>query len=404
MVSGGTAGFMYNTAGIFLGPVSEEIGCSVTQLSMWFTFVGIAGAICLPFVGKALTKYNIRVLLTVCSAIILLAYGLMSVYTEYWMWWISGAVIGGAGAFVCFVPAPVILSQWFAKKTGLVIGIAMAMSGIIGAIFNPVLSLLIQNPEIGWRGAYQIAAIIGVIMVIPSTTLILRFKPADKGLKPYGYEEKPSIESGASTVGKSFEESGIAVGDALKNPSFYLLLIAFALLAVFTSLSQLFPSYAGSVEALGSTIGAAMVSIVMVANILLKLGFGAMADKMGALKAAAFSISLLVASYIFLYISTGNAIPAFIGAACFGVGPAFFSAGVPIVTRAIYGNKDYAKIYSYMMTAMALVGAFGLTVLSLLAGLLGGFSNLFLFSMGFTILILILIVVAFMSAKKIKTE
>jgi MFS family permease len=402
LVFGGTVGIFFNCAGIFFDSITSELGFGIPELSFWFTTNGIAASIALPFVGRTLPKVNVRVLMTVCAAVQLTAYGLMSTYTEPWMWWISGAFIGGLGAFVMFVPIPVILSQWFAKKTGLAIGIAMSCAGIVGAVLNPVLTALIQNPEFGWRKTYLVALVIGAVMVLPSTIFIIRFKPSDKGLKPYGYEEQPAA-SAAPDAGQDVIQTGVFVKDALKSPSFYLLTIAFALSSVFANITQLFPTFAAGVG-FDVTVGATMVSAVMVMTILFSFAFGAVSDRFGSMKSTVLSLVLVVVSYVLLLICTGNVVLALIGAALGGIASAFYSAGVPIVVRSVYGNRDYGKIFSYLSITMTLVGAFGLTILSFLSGALGGFNNLFLVCIGGMIFILILIVCAFRSAKKLPSE
>ncbi|MEH7381667.1 hypothetical protein V7138_14490 [Bacillus sp. JJ1533] len=56
---------------------------------------------------------------------------------------------------------------------------------------NPIISSSIEN--FGWRNAYLIMAGIVLLLVLPFTLFVNNFKPADIGLKPFGYEENSQV-------------------------------------------------------------------------------------------------------------------------------------------------------------------------------------------------------------------
>jgi len=415
LMAGGSAGIIYNAAGIFFHPITSELGFTTTKLAFWFMANGLAMVVALPFVGSTLPKVNVRVILTAAGAIVLTAYAAMSFYHQAWQWWISGAIIGSAGAFIMFVPIPVILSQWFAKRTGMAIGIAMSFMGITPAILNPVLTNFINT--IGWRPTYLIAAAIGAVMVFPSTIFLIRFKPADKGLKPYGYEEgaeaaAPVSHHGASATSGATDgqpKRGITVKKALASPAFYILMISFAFMTLVAGVGQLLPSFASSVFSVSmgakeaAIFGSTMVSVSLISNILFKLIFGGASDKLGALPSSLVTLAIIVTAFLVLYFTGGSATLALIGAALVGVAPAFYSVGTPIVVRAIFGDLDYAKIYSYLSMGVNVAGAFTLPTMAFMAQTFH-FANTFLIAAGVIVFVIFALTFAFQLSKKFNRQ
>ena len=87
----------------------------------------------------------------------------MGQFNAVWQWYVAGAVLGVAAAFAFLLPAPVMIGNWFKKKAGLAMGIAMACSGIGGAVMNPLGGALIQS--LGWRPTYAVLALIAAVLV-----------------------------------------------------------------------------------------------------------------------------------------------------------------------------------------------------------------------------------------------
>lgn len=97
------------------------------------------------------------------------------------------------------------IGNWFKKKAGLAMGIAMACSGIGGAVMNPLGGALIQS--LGWRPTYAVLALIAAVLVLPFSLLVMKFKPADPR-DAYGADEVEDTpaSSGAETA------SGVSAG------------------------------------------------------------------------------------------------------------------------------------------------------------------------------------------------
>ena len=156
----------------------------------------------------------------------------------------------------------------FRTKVGLMIGICSAASGIGGMIFNPIGGSIIAGH--GWRAAYFAFGGLILLGVTPLIGLLLRNRPEEKGLPPYG--QKEASADNLASVGKS--DSGTDYSAAVRMPAFYAVMIfAFIMMAVST-LNLFIPKYvmiSGFTEVEASLAAAAVMAGVTGGKLLLGL-------------------------------------------------------------------------------------------------------------------------------------
>ena len=94
-----------------------------------------------------------------------------------------GVVVGiGSGATALVLGATVV-ARWFAARRGLVIGVLTASTATGQLIFLPVLASLVDN--YGWRAVSLTVAGVALALM-PVVALLMRDRPQDIGLAPYG--------------------------------------------------------------------------------------------------------------------------------------------------------------------------------------------------------------------------
>ena len=149
MLQAGSLGMIHNCRGIFFAPVIRDLGFGMGAFTFFMLFFGVFSCLILPFMGRLFARVNIRLLLSGASIVFAGTAAAMGLFHSLPAFYIAGAVQGLAGAFLMFFPAPLILGNWFKKKSGLAIGISSACSGIAGMIGNPVCNAVIER--FGWR-------------------------------------------------------------------------------------------------------------------------------------------------------------------------------------------------------------------------------------------------------------
>lgn len=132
------------------------------------------------------------------------------------MWqWYAGSILVGVGiGFNTNALIYILTMNWFKVKTGTILGIAMALTSVTGAIAIPIVSYLIQTYS--FRSAYLAIAAIAFIFV-PISMFVVRYQPSDVGLRPYGEDEAAAMNTAAAAPAKS---GGVPTNRAVRNPAF----------------------------------------------------------------------------------------------------------------------------------------------------------------------------------------
>ena len=369
-------GLVMSCAGIFYKPVSEELGVDVGKFGLYMSLNFLFSTLTLSFAGKLLEKYSARVILTLCSAMIAATFMMMSLFSAVWQFYVTGAVFGIMLAFLLYLGFPTLLNRWFKTRMGFFIGICSAGSGIGGVLFNPLAGFLIT--EYGWRMTYLIFGIIIMVIVTPILGLLLRDYPEDKGLKPYGESELSDTVPSRSD-GKQSTGDGIEYARAVRMPIFYGLIVFAFLMNATATLNVFVPTYMQ--EILFSVEQASFVaSAVMVGKVLL-----GMINDRSTLYGILTTIGLGILGLVLLLMGHIGITLSIIGGFLFGWAYAGVSVQTPMLVRSVFGNKNYARIYSNVSMAIAIGGAIAAGGWGLLADVT---SYGFIFIVGIVFLVL----------------
>lgn len=345
-------GLVMSCAGIFYKPVSEELGVDVGKFGLYMSLNFLFSTLTLSFAGKLLEKYSARIILTLCSGVIAATFMAMSQFGAVWQFYVAGGVFGITLAFLLYLGFPTLLNRWFKTRMGVFIGICSAGSGIGGVLFNPLAGFLIT--EYGWRMTYLIFGVVIMVIVTPVLGLFLRDYPKDKGLKPYGESILSDTVSTPSYETQS-AESGIEYAHAIKMPIFYGLVVFAFLMNATATLNVFVPTYMQ--EILYSVEQASFVaSAVMVGVTVGKVLLGMINDR-SILYGILTTIGLGISGLVLLLMGHIGITLSIIGGFLFGWAYAGVTVQTPMLVRSVFGNKNYARIYSNVSMAIAIGGA-----------------------------------------------
>lgn len=339
-------GLMVNTQGLFLVPIGKELKFSRSQLSLMLTIQGIAGMVAMPVVGKMFSKIKSKYMLTGSFAIIAGGYILLSKCSQLYMFYLVAIVIGLAMPAAMIAPS-ILLANWFEKKLGFTMGIAMALSGIAGAIFNPLVSSIIL--KYGWRTAYVFIAIAALIIVLPFTLFIVQFKPSDKGLLPYGVDESNKA------AGKSVEQTGMTAKEAYHTAPFYMFCIAMIVLQAVAGLVQHVSAHVVN-EGFPLTVGATVVSGIMLGAAAGKFIIGFLLDKVPSKLVVIVYGSIGFVGWLGLNLALSSQLLVASGFVL-GLGQALMLVALPFFIRKVFGTREYSSILSIVSVCGSLASA-----------------------------------------------
>ncbi len=223
-----------NTFSVFYPTIVEEFGWGRGSTALMFSISVIVYGLASPLAGSLIDRFKSRLILSLGACILGVGVALCSLATAQWHFFIFYGGIAAIGlSLVGWAPLTTIISNWFVKRRGLIIGILAA--GFGGSLISaPIAQLLISS--FGWQKAYIIVGVFPIAIIVPLCILFIRRSPQDKGLLPDGETQKPAQRRNPDkpqTGEGKWAATTWTLSRAMKTYQFWLLfLIAFFLLGL----------------------------------------------------------------------------------------------------------------------------------------------------------------------------
>jgi MFS family permease len=174
----GSGPILIFSSGVFLKPVSAELGVTRGDLSSALMLAALCTAVTLPFFGWLLDRVGTRRVMMpgiVLYGLAVAAFGLMQAQPVFVIPLIY-AVVGVTGSVQTPIAYAAVVTQWFDRERGLALGIATAGVGLGVALLPPFLAMLIG--AFGWRYAYLGLGIAVLVLAWLPVALFVREPPS----------------------------------------------------------------------------------------------------------------------------------------------------------------------------------------------------------------------------------
>ena len=182
--------------GIFVDTWGSEWEVNVSSISLAASIGWLVNGLANPILGQLSDKYGPKIVMGFCSLIVSLSSILVATsYNVFTLSFYYGFLISfatGTGG-----PLGIILSRWFARRRGVAMGAVMAGGSIGSLFFIPLLTFIAINYS--WELAWVVVGLFGLIVVVPSSIIVLKNTPSDLNLS-----EEDSKKDNLDTA----EESG----------------------------------------------------------------------------------------------------------------------------------------------------------------------------------------------------
>lgn len=352
LIRGFAGGGVNMTAGLFLTPVSRELGVGIGTLSLYLSVSSVVTVLWLPTAGKLVSRCPVRVLAPVAAAfqgLSFAAYGLLRHVAGWYLLAVTQAM--GAAVLVSLL-GPILINRWFPRSTGSVLGVLMAFVWLFAAVLQPTASHLIEAS--GWRTAYLTVGIAAFTVETAAALLLLRDRPP---------EGQPSSADSGTVAPENPLAVEIPAGMALHSASYVLLLVFIIVMTGAAVFTQHIPAYGALLGYPLKQVGTAM-SLASLGSALGAVAIGLVCDRIGGLKTCFGIICLwLLAVGGFLLSGAGFAVFA-ASAFLHGIASSSVTVLAPILTMTFYGKRDYEKIYARVsmgapLSSILLVPAYG---------------------------------------------
>lgn len=354
--------FIYSGAGyyafsLFYKPLEAEFGWGRGTISWAFTIYFIIQALASPFIGRLVDRYGSRIVITLGGIVCGLGFLWLTFIQNLYSFYGSYIVLGLGSTAMGPIPATRAVSNWFARRRGLAIGIMSTGIGAGAFVLSPIVGAYLI-PVFEWRASYLALAILFWVLIIPTTLLLIKERPADIGLYPDGAETpEPAAEVDLS----SQSSSGWTIGMALKTAAFWLISLSF--FATNFSHTAAIMHQVNYLTDIGFPMATAAIALGAVGfgSAVGKFFFGWLCDQIQARYAAAICFALQLAGLIVLFIMRPTSPPAMIWlyAILMGFGVGGWLPTMSMLTSTSFGLASYGAIFGGVTLAQSLGDAFG---------------------------------------------
>ncbi|MGJ4882940.1 MULTISPECIES: MFS transporter [unclassified Bradyrhizobium] len=221
LVSAGTVG----APGVFIVPLQQEFGWSTAEISSALSIRFVLFGLMAPFAAALLNRYGLRNITLLAQLIVVSALLASLAMTQVWhlvlLW---GVVIGIGTGMTALVLGATIATRWFVARRGLVVGILTASVATGQLVFLPLLASLTER--LGWRVAL---GLICIMLGVSATAvlLLMRDRPSDLGLRPYGDNGTDPIAAPSPVTTPILAAALGTLRDASRAPVFWMLFATF---------------------------------------------------------------------------------------------------------------------------------------------------------------------------------
>ena len=338
---------------VFTGPIAKQTGWALSSVTVAFSiaifFLGMSAA----FMGRLVERFGPRLTGTVAALLYgsgILLTGLAVQLESLPLLYIGYGVVGGLGLGAVYVTPVSTIIAWFPDKRGLATGMAIMGFGFAAMLTGPIAQNLIAG-----------IGLVPTMYALGTAYLLIMLTAAQVIRKP-----RPG-EVPAADIAKSVSLTGTAMtaNQAVKTRSFrYLWLMFFINITCGIGLVAVASPMAQQQTGMSAATAAMMVGVVGLFNGFGRLAWATLSDLIGRplTYTLIFTVDVAMLAGILVFSS-----PLLFGIAlclimsCYGAG---FSV-IPAYLGDVFGTKQLGAIHGYVLTAWAVAGVVGPTLLSL---------------------------------------
>ena len=350
--------------GVFIKPMTEELGWSRTQISLGATINLICYALASPIVGKMLDTWGVR--LTVLIGAVIVGSGFCAMYfiNSLWMFYLLFGVVAALGVnMVGRIAQATIVANWFIKKRGLMMGVTALSIGIGTTVMAPAANAVLNS--IGWQSAFFfLGGLFFVFIFLPVAFFVKgKGRPEDRGFGPDGMSaEATHLKDRSATAVKNIADDGWTASEALRTKTLWGIFIAMGLsyMADYIVLFHGIPCFQD--RGLSSGIAASILATATFVSCVGRLGFGWLADRLDMRICMALMFGFQIIASPLLIAGGSNTTLLYIFAALWGIGYGALATLMPAISSQYYGRMQFGTIYGFVTMATVIGGAIGSTL------------------------------------------
>ena len=270
----GAAGFRA-VPGVLMNPLHDEFGWSISTISLAAAVNMALYGLTAPFAAALMERFGIRRVVTAALVVVAAGSGLTVVMTASWQLILCWGVLVGLGTgSMALALVATVTGRWFVARRGLVSGVLTAAGAAGGLVFLPLVSQLADGA--GWRAA-SITVAVAALAVAPLVLWLLRDRPRDLGVAPYGgtpADDLDPVRGGAARTALR------ALAGAVRTGPFWYLVIGMTICGA-TTMGLIQPHFipAAHDHGMPQTVAAGLLALVGIFDVAGTIASGWLTDR-----------------------------------------------------------------------------------------------------------------------------
>ena len=345
-----SGGLCINAFTIYQPYIRLQNGFTNAQSSLLITIRSLSAFVSMLLSGWYFKKFSLRTGTLLGGLSVVVGFALYGVAKTYFLYCV-GAVLAGAGyALAGVIPMAMIMERWFHKSRMLAVGLCSAATGLAVVGVPQMLTWMIETFGLMTTFLSE-AALMGVLTTV--VWLLLRDRPADKGLKPYGAEEE---------IARTKKQHG----RKLEKRSWLLLVPMLLLLGAVNSVAYSHLTMLATAQGFSAQTVATAISVTGITLIGGKCAYGWIAEKWGTCASNWIFGTSLAVGLFFCCVAKGNNLLLFAGTGAYAMGVSLATIG----TTAWAGDLASAEQYDRTVQLFQIISTAGALVFSTFPGVL----------------------------------
>ena len=333
---------------VFLRPMSQETGWSVTGISTTMTIGFLAMAVASMVWGNLSDRFGPRPVVLVGSVVLAASLALASRAESLIAFQFEYGLLVSASTAAVLATMMACVTGWFDTQRGLAVSLVSAGMGMAPMTIAPLAAWLISIHD--WRSSMLIIAVLVAALMVPAALLVRR---------------PPALEDGGAMMAAGEPQSDMTVRQAVRSPQFIILMLA-NFFCCATHSGPIFHTVSYAV-----TCGIPMIAAVSIYSIegfsgmFGRIGFGVAGDRFGAQRVLA--VGLLAQAFGVLAYAFVDRLDGFYAVA---VVVGFLYAGTMPLYAVIIRENFPLRMMGTIIGGTAMAGSLGMSTGPLLGGLI----------------------------------
>ncbi len=338
--------------GVYLLALQDRYGWSTAEIAAPITAYYLLGAMLVLVAGGIFERFGARRVIATGAAAMACGVVLLALVTRPWQLYPAFAVMSVGWATMSGAAINIIVAPWFDRRRGLAVSLALNGASAGGLIVAPLLILLIGR--LGFAAALYCAALLMLVVLVPTATLVMRPRRADE--RDHA-ERGPAPEQTRSATAATTEGPPWRLSTVLHSRNFQTINLSFSL-GLMAQVGFLTHQVAYLSPIVGTVAAGWAVSLTTFSAIVGRIVMGSFVDKVDRRVAACGNFVIQIAGMALLA-SNASAALLYLGCALFGLAVGNMISLPGLIVQQEFPKRHFARVVSLIVAINQFTFAFG---------------------------------------------